>query len=435
MNLIKKDVGCWMFDFGWRPSSNIKNQASKIILVLLLILGFNFSTTAQVDSSLFVRIPKDTTKPGLNMDAIYNRPFLTLGKTPVAIGGYLEANWQYMVTDGITEGHQFQVRRMTLFVSSAITRRIKFLSEIEFEEGGKEISLEFASLDVEFYPLINFRGGIIMNPIGAFNQNHDGPKWEFVDRPISATQMLPATWSNSGFGIYGKSYKGNWMVGYEVYLSGNFDNSIIDNEENKTFLPAAKSNPERFEEINSGLPLLTGKVAIRNSKIGELGLSYMGGVYNKFQDDGLQLDKKRRVDVLAADFNTTVPKIKTTVIAEWAWVFVDVPNTYTQQFGNQQYGGFIDIIQPVLTRTIFGWKKATLNLACRLEYTDWNVGRFNETGGNISEDVWSIVPAISFRPSPQTVFRFNYRYLSQQDILGNSPALTGGFQVGFATYF
>ena len=45
-----------------------------------------------------------------------------------------------------------------------------------------------------------------MNPIGAFNQNHDGPKWEFVDRPISATQMLPATWSNVGFGLYGKKY-------------------------------------------------------------------------------------------------------------------------------------------------------------------------------------------------------------------------------------
>lgn len=435
MSFMKQNVECLMLNVELGVSFNIKNSTLKISILLFSIFGFSAFTTAQVDSSLFVRIPKDTSKPALNMDAIYNRPFLNLGKTPVAIGGYLEANWQYLVTDGVTEGHQFQARRMTLFVSSAITRRIKFLSEIEFEDGGKEISLEFASLDVEFYPLINFRGGIIMNPIGAFNQNHDGPKWEFVDRPISATQLLPATWSNSGFGVYGKNYRGNWMIGYEAYLSGSFDNSIIDNEQNKTFLPAAKANPERFGEINSGLPLLTGKVAVRQKKIGELGLSYMGGVYNKFQDDGFQLDKKRRVDVVAVDFNTTISKSKTNVIAEWAWIFVDVPGTYTQQFGNQQHGGFIDVVQPVLTRTIFGWKKATLNLACRFEYTDWNVGRFNETGGNISEDVWSIVPAISFRPSAQTVFRFNYRYLSQQDILGNAPSLTGGFQLGFATYF
>jgi hypothetical protein len=407
----------------------------RTLFLLYIGIGFGASAHAQIDSSLFVRIPKDTVKQTMNMDAIYNRPFLNIGKTPVAIGGYLEANWQYLVTDGITEGHQFQARRMTIFLSSAITRRIKFLSEIEFEDGGKEIAIEFASLDVEFHPLVNFRGGIIMNPIGAFNQNHDGPKWEFVDRPISATQLLPATWSNAGFGLYGKQYRDRWMFGYEVYLSGSFDNSIIENAENKTFLPAAKNNPERFEEINSGLPLVTGKIAVRNSRIGEIGLSYMGGVYNKFQEDGLTLDRKRRVDIGAIDFTTTIPKLQTTIIGEFAWVFIDVPETYTQQFGSRQQGGFIDFVQPVLTRTILGWKKAVLNVACRLEYVDWNVGTFNETGGNISEDIWSIVPAISFRPSPQTVFRFNYRYAAQQDVLGNPPALTGGFQFGFSTYF
>ena len=81
------------------------------------------------------------------------------------------------------------------------------------------------------------------------------------------------------------------------------DNSIIENTQNKTYLPAAKDNPERFEEINSGEPLFTGKMAVRNSKIGEIGLSYMGGIYNKFQDDGLIIDKKRRVNIFAIDFS------------------------------------------------------------------------------------------------------------------------------------
>jgi hypothetical protein len=147
------------------------------------------------------------------------RPFLGLGKVPVSIGGYAEVNWQHISTDGVSEGHQFQLRRMTLFVSSSISSKIKFLSELEWEEGGKEINIEFAAIDVELNPLLNLRGGIIMNPIGAFNQNHDGPKWEFTDRPISATQMLPATFSNAGFGLYGKMYKADWMIGYEAYLS------------------------------------------------------------------------------------------------------------------------------------------------------------------------------------------------------------------------
>jgi hypothetical protein len=324
---------------------------------------------------------------------------------------------------------------MSLFVASTISKRIKFLSEIEFEPAEKEIAIEFAALDLEFHPLLNLRGGMIMNPIGAFNQNHDGPKWEFSDRPIAMTQMLPATWSNAGFGIYGKHYNTNWMFGYELYASSGFDNSIIANVNNRTFLPAAKENTERFEEIASSQPLLTGKIAIRNNKVGEIGLSYMGGIYNKWQDDGIVIDDKRRLDVFAVDFNTTLPKFNTFITGEWAWIMVDVPSTYSQQFGNRQQGGFMDIVQPVLRRTILGWQGAVLSIALRMEYVDWNVGTFKETGGKIGDELWSVMPGISFRPRPQTVLRASYRRQWQRDLLGNLPVRTATLQFGLSTYF
>lgn len=404
---------------------------------ILSILSVFISSVAiaQIDPALLRRTAKDTSGLLLNMDAVYNRPFLQLGKLPVALGGYAEANYQYLQEDGISEGHQFQMRRLTLFVSSSISKRIKFLSEIEFEDGTKEINIEFASVDFEFAPLLNMRGGVVMNPIGAFNQNHDGPKWEFIDRPISATQMLPATWSNVGFGLFGKKSTKDWVYAYEAYLTNGFDDKIIDNAENKTFLPASKENKDRFEESFNGSPLLTGKVAIRNRRIGELGLSYMGGVYNKYEDDGLELDKKRRVNVYAIDFNSTLPKINTYINAEWAWVNVDVPETYTEQFGRKQQGGFIDFVQPVYRKPIFGFEKSVINAALRFEYVDWNKGKFMSTGDNISDEVFSIVPAISWRPTAQTVIRLNYRYNWQKDILGNPPAKLAGFQFGVSTYF
>jgi len=98
------------------------------------------------------------------MDAVYNRPFIQVGKLPVALGGYVEANYQYLGENGVSEGHQFQMRRMTLFVSYSIEKRIKFLTEIEFENGTKEINIEFALVDIELAPLLNVRGGIVMNP-------------------------------------------------------------------------------------------------------------------------------------------------------------------------------------------------------------------------------------------------------------------------------
>jgi len=406
----------------------------KLIAVLSLLM-FAGSTSAQIDPELLRKTVTETDSLKLNMDAVYNRPFVQAGKLPVALGGYVEANYQYLSENGISEGNQFQMRRLTLFVSSSIYKRIKFLSEIEFEDGAKEINVEFASVDFEFAPLLNLRGGIVMNPIGAFNQNHDGPKWEFVDRPISATQMLPATFSNVGFGLYGKKYTNNWVYGYEAYLTNGFDDRIIQNTQNKTFLPATKENPDRFEESFNGSMLFTGKIALRNTRVGEIGLSYMGGVYNKFQDDGLVLDKKRRVNVYAIDFNTTVPVTGTYINGEWAWVQVDVPETYTEQFGRKQQGGFVDLVQPVLKKPMFGFEKAVLNAAIRLEYVDWNKGTFKSTGGNIADDVVSIVPAISWRPTSQTVLRLNYRHNRQKDLLGNPPSKLSGFQFGFSTYF
>ena len=361
----------------------------RLITILVLFL-MSLTLSAQKTDSILTRIPADTSSSQLNMDAVYNRPFLAINKTPVALGGYLEANSLYSSQDGVSEGWSFQARRLTVFMSASIAKRIKFLSEIEIEEGGKEIAIEFAAMDVAFHPLLNLRGGIIVNPIGAFNQNHDGPKWEFVERPDMAESMLPATWSNVGFGLYGKTYKNNWIFGYEAYLTNGFDDSIIDNEANKTFLPASKENAHRFDESNNGQPLFTGKLTVKNRKIGEIGLSYMGGIYNTFEEDGLVLDEKRRLDVFAFDFNSTIKASGTYIVGEVAIVNVDIPETYTQQYGSQQVGAFIDIVQPVLKRKVLDWENAVVNLAIRLDYVDWNMDTFRETDTAIGDDLFAI---------------------------------------------
>lgn len=404
------------------------------LIILISILTIPFFGSAQKEK-IVNRIPTDSTQNNLNMDAVYDRPFLKFNKVPIALGGYLEANSIYSSTDGVSEGLSFQARRLTMFMSASIYKRIKFLAELEFEDGTKEIGIEFAAMDISLLPLLNFRGGIVMNPIGGFNQNHDGPKWEFIERPDEAVQLLPATWSNVGFGFFGKTHFGNWIAGYEVYITNGFDDSVIDNEENKTYLPASKQNRNRFEESNNGIPLLSGKLAIKNRKIGELGVSYMGGVYNTFKMEGLIVDSKRRLDVFSVDFNSTIKKSGTYLVGEASYILVDVPNTYTQQYGNQQFGAFIDIVQPIIRRKILDWENASLNFAARFDYVDWNIGTFNESNTNIGDQRISITPAISFRPSSQTVLRLNYRYSWDTDIFFNEKSRSASIMFGFSTYF
>ncbi len=402
-----------------------------VILLLLCSITTASAFSQEADTARQTGI----TDSLMNMDATYDRPFRNVGGSPVSIGGYLEANSLYTSEEGISEGLSFQARRLTFFLSADISSRIKFLSEIEFEEGGHEINIEFAAMDILLHPLVNLRGGIIMNPIGAFNENHDGPKWEFVERPEVAVNLLPATLSNPGFGLYGKTGVNRWVLGYEAYLTNGFDNSIINNDRNRTYLPAIKESSERFEESSNGKPLLTGKIAIKYRGIGELGLSYMGGTYNTFQEDGLILDEDRRLNVFAIDFAVMIPGLETTIIGEGVYALIDIPRTFTQQFGEKQLGGFLDVIQPIFRDDVFGWEDTEFNIALRLDYVDWNVGNFRETNTDIGDEVIAVTPAFSVRPLPGTVIRLNYRYQWQTDILNNPPVRAASWLFGFSTYF
>lgn len=379
--------------------------------------------------------PSDSLEQGLNMDAVYDRPFLAGENSAVAIGGYLEANTLYQATDGISQGLSFQARRLTVFLSANVTRSIKFLTEVELEDGGRELVIEFASLDFSIHPMLNLRGGVIMNPIGAFNQNHDGPKWEFVERPEVAVNLLAATWSNAGFGIYGKTSHKKWTLGYEAYISNGFNDRIIDNEENRTFLPAAKDSPGRFEESFNGRPLLTLKTAIKHRTIGEIGISYMGGVYNSFQSDGLRIARKRSSHVVAFDWKLNLKPTGTILLGELVFVQVDVPDTYTQQYGDRQHGFFFDVVQPVFQGPVLNWTNSTLSLAARIDYVDWNVGKFRENQADIGDSLWAITPAVSFRPSSQVVVRLNYRYRWERDVLNNPPSKSAAWLFGISAYF
>ena len=112
-----------------------------------------------------------------------------------------------------------------------------------------------------------------------------------------------------------------------------------------------------------------------------------------------------------------------------------MPSGLQELFGNRQWGAHVDLVAPIWHPEMSGYDGAAVALALRLEHVDYNRGTFTSTGLPILDDVTAIVPGLSFRPTPGTVFRANYRYHWTRDFVGNPTARTAGFQVGFATYF
>jgi len=375
--------------------------------------------------------PPPASDSTLAQQGIYDRPFIgALSST--SLGGYVEGNTNWFVEEGVGEGFSMELRRFNVFLFAQVSQRVRFLAELEFEHGTEEIALETALVDFQIRPELVVRAGIILPPLGFFNQNHDSPRWDFVERPLVSTGVIPATLSEVGGGVYGRIARGGMLFSYDAYLTNGLGDAVVGNELGRTSIPAGKSE-EQFGGDNNGSPAVSARVAARRRGLGEVGVSYYGGSYNIYRADGIDVDARRWVGITAVDAGATVGSAE--LRAEVAHASIDVPPGMVELFGDTQWGGHLDVMVPVWRPRLAGYPSAALLVGLRVERVDFNVGTFASTGRAIGDEVTAVVPTLSFRPSDQTVVRANYRYHWTTDFAGNAPSRRAGFQLGLATYF
>ena len=298
---------------------------SRALFVLGVAFGSSFfplRSAAQADSTVA-------------QYGIYDRPFIgSLAST--SIGGYVEGNTNYFVEDGVGEGFSMELRRFNIFLFSQVSQRVRFLSELEFEHGTEEIALETALVDVQVRPSLVFRAGIILPPLGYFNQNHDSPKWDFVERPLVSTDIIPSTLSEVGVGVYGRFVTAGLILSYDAYLSNGLGDAVLGNDLGRTDIASGKRDGQ-FEEDNNGSPAVSGRVALSRPGWGEAGLSYYGGYYNSFRFEGEEVDDRRWLGITALDFGGRLGVAD--VRGELAYASIDVPPSLSELFGDTQWGG------------------------------------------------------------------------------------------------
>ncbi|MEZ0310421.1 MAG: hypothetical protein ACAI38_01520 [Myxococcota bacterium] len=364
-------------------------------------------------------------------DAVFSRPFM-IGGANASLGGYTEFSLNYARTDGIDEGPSFEFQRFNLFVYSPITRFIRFVAEVEFEHGTEEIKLETATVDIEAMPELVFRAGIILTPIGAFNQAHDGPLWDFVERPLVSTTIIPATFSEVGAGAHGTVLVGPLDLDYQAYVTQGLGDGVLDNPLGRTSIPAGRGN-ELFAEDNNRSPAFTGRAALRYRRLGELGLSAYYGAFNTYVVDGLRIDSRRDLLIAAVDYRLSLQWLE--VRGEAAHASIDVPASLRSTFGNRQWGTHTDVIAPVWRFAALGYDATQIEVGARLEYVDYNVGELPATATSAAQDVTRVTGSVAWRWSASTVLRVNYGYAWERDLVRSATARTGTGRIGFATYF
>jgi len=384
-------------------------------VVCVLILGVSVSesfaeeTESQSDRS-FVK------------GGIYDKPYITRTQGGALFGGYTETAFRFEREEGFKDELTFTVERFNIFVFAPVSNRIRLAAELEFEEGGEEVKIELAMIDFEIHPALTFRGGILLSPLGKFNLAHDSPTNEVNDRPLVSTQIIPTTLSEPGMGFYGALYPStNFRITYEAYLVNGLHEGVLTGNPDGTRIASGKSN---FED-NNNYPSFVGRLGISPRPEFEIGLSTHTGPYNEWVEEGLEIDERRDLSILAVDAEGNWNNLN--FLAEYAKASIDVPTASGGIFAENQDGFYTQISYRFLENVVLDLPNSSFTSVIRYDFVDFN----SDINGDSQK---RLTLGFNFRPTDETIFKLDYQHNWMRDGF-DTEVKSAGIVFGMATYF
>jgi hypothetical protein len=365
---------------------------------------------------------RDTLDRPFVRGGVYDKPYLTRLGGRTAIGGYAEAHARWEQVDGRRDEAGFEAKRFNIFTNTRVSDFVRIGAELEFEDGGEEIKLEYAAIDFRIHPSLTVRGGMLLSPLGKFNLSHDSPLNEFTDRPLVSTDLLGVALSEPGFGALGQFGIGRGgRVTYELYATNGFHDGLITDSEDGTRIALGRGN---FEDNNAS-PAFVGRVAV-SPRVGfELGLSGHRGAYNVFDDEGTRVDERRDLTILAVDAEAAVFGVQ--VSGEAAIASIDVPSDLSGIYASRQRGAYVDAILPFGRGWVRTMPTSSFAAKARFDVVDFDTHRTGQSSAQLSV-------GLNFRPTQDSVVKLDFVRGRGRDEF-NNLAEHARVLLSLATYF
>lgn len=340
----------------------------------------------------------------------------------IALGGYFEGNGTWEREDGLTTELGFELTRWNLLASTSLGERVRVFSEVEFEEGGEEVVVEVAQLDLLIHRSINLRGGMVLLPLGRFNLSHDGPRNELPRRPVAPTEVLGVVLSQPGVGAFGEfAVPGGARATYEVYAVTGYHDGLITQSPEGTRLGAGRRN---FEDANAS-PAWVGRTEWSPSQRLGIGISGYHGAWNTYRIEGLEVDERQGVS--AGVFDAYSEILGFALEGEGSMVFVEVPDGLTGLFASRQSGFYAQMSRGFGRGWIAGLPESRFTTVARVDAADFD--------GDLDGDSFrSITLGVNFRPLAASVVKLAWMRGESRDRFNNRSTV-GQVQLGLASYF
>ena len=205
------------------------------------------------------------------------------------VHGYGETLWKA----GTDDGAQVDQHRFVIGVHSEISEWIHLNAEIDFEHAASELEFEFGHLDFLVSQQLNFRAGTMLMPMGNLNEFHEPNNFFTVERPSFHSKLIPSTWQQAGFGLWGS--KGD--ITYRFYLT----NAISSLDESRYLRQTdfiRKGRSQITEDLLVNDIAISGRVE-KKAPGGQAGFSfYTGG------STGDHIEQDGQITIIVGDYKT-----------------------------------------------------------------------------------------------------------------------------------
>jgi len=188
------------------------------------------------------------------------------------------------------ENGNVDVHRMVMLFGHNFDSKLSFITEIEFEHV-KEVFVEQAFVNYKINNWLNFRGGLMLIPMGIVNEYHEPTTFFGVERPFLDNLLVPSTWRELGLGVSGTVIDAS--INYQAYLVNGF--LSYDGSTKLKGSNGFRSGRQKGAEAVFTSPNFAGKVSFFGLKGLNLGLSLYAGNSQTTAYGGLDLNNPMAV--------------------------------------------------------------------------------------------------------------------------------------------
>ncbi len=198
----------------------------------------------------------------------------------LVVGGYGEVHYNQPFDSDTKSNGDLDVHRIVMLLGYNFNSQTQFVTELEFEHV-YEVLVEQAFLQYKLNNYVQFRGGLMLVPMGIINEYHEPSTFNGVERPLIDNLIAPTTWREIGVGVTGNILPVSMK--YQAYLMNGFNG--YDGSAHLSGKNGLRKGRQKGAESYMSSPNFTGKVEYYGVRGLNVGLSgYFGNTQSTLYD-------------------------------------------------------------------------------------------------------------------------------------------------------